>query len=351
MKHRLKMFLRELVARLVYHTPLWRVCDLLAPQRLVILTGHCVEAESNAFLPPDMKIREETLERILRWLGRRFEAVRVTDGWGRVQSGSGKSVFALSMDDGYRDNVTHLLPIAERLGVPVTVYLESRSLDGEKVNWTHKFFWLVERIGVVEFGRRYAEDARVERDNVRTNQVLAEGVDVIYRWKKVLKYEADAEDRDRIIDALFASEGGDEAALCRELYMDGEDAKTLAGAGWEMGGHTVAHHVLSSLDAEAQRREIVGGREALTGPLGLGAESFAYPFGRRWDLDETSVELVQEAGFSCAATTHSGANTRTSDPYRLKRWMIDDEAQLHLIAAEMCGAYELFRKIGLDLSE
>jgi peptidoglycan/xylan/chitin deacetylase (PgdA/CDA1 family) len=350
-KHLLKMFLREVVARLVFHTPLWRLCDVLAPRRLVILAGHCVEAPSNAFLPPDMKIREVTLERILRWFGKGFEGVRVTDGWRRLNEGSGKSLFALSMDDGYRDNVTHLLPIAERLGVPVTVYLESRPLGGQKVNWTHKFFWLVERLGVEDFAYRYADETSVERDNVRTHQVIAEGLEVIYRWKKVLKYEADPEDRDRVIDLVFSAEGGDEAALCAELYMDAEGAKRLAEAGWELGGHTVSHHVLSGLDADGQRREIVEGREALTGELGLGAESFAYPFGRRWDFDETSVELAREAGFECAVTTHSGASTKDAQPYELKRWMIDDEAKLHLLAAEMCGAFELFRKIGLDLSE
>ncbi len=351
MKHRLKMFLREVVARLVFHTPLWRLCDLLAPRRLVILAGHCVEAPSNEFLPPVMKIREETLERILGWFGRRFDAVKVAEGWRRLNEGSGRSLFALSMDDGYRDNVTHLLPVVQRLGVPVTVYLESRPLEEQKVNWMHKFFWLVERLGAVDLGHRYADESSVEADNVRTHQVIAEGIDVVYRWKKVLKYEADPEDRDRVIDLIFCAEGGDEPALCKELYMDREGVETLAEAGWELGGHTVSHHVLSTLDEAGQRREIVGGREALTGPLALGCESFAYPFGRRWDFDETSVELARETGFECAVTTHSGAATKSADPYRLSRWMIDDETGLHLLAAEMCGAFELFRKVGLDLSE
>jgi len=350
-KHRLKMFMREFVARLVFHTPLWRVCDLLAPRRLVILAGHCVEAPSNEFLPPDMKIREETLERILRWLGRGFEGVKVAEGWRRLNEGSGRSLFALSMDDGYRDNVTHLLPLAQRLDLPVTVYLESRPLEGQKVNWTHKFFWLVERLGIDDLAYRYADETAVEKDNVRTHQVVAEGIDVLYRWKKVLKYEADPEDRDRVIDLIFSAEGGDEALLCRGLYMDSEGAQTLSEAGWELGGHTVSHHVLSTLDEAGQRREIVGGREALTGPLALGCESFAYPFGRRWDFDETSVGMAREAGFECAVTTHSGASTKGADPYRLNRWMIDDEVELHLLAAEMCGAFELFRKVGLDLSE
>jgi len=345
------MFLREAVARLVFHTPLWRLCDLLAPRRLVILTGHCVEAPSNEFLPPQMKISEETLERLLRWLNRGYEAVRVADGWRRLNEGSGKSLFALTMDDGYRDNVTHLLPLAERLGVPVTVYLESRPLDGQKVSWTHKYFWLIERLGVVELGHRYADEAAIEADNVLTHQIIAEGTDTVYRWKRALKYHLDPHDRDRIIDLIYSSEGGDEAALCGGLYLDHEGAEALAKAGWELGGHTISHHVLSGLDEDEQRREVVGGREALTESLGVECESFAYPFGRRWDFDDTSVMIAREAGFTCAVTTHSGACTKGSDPYRLNRWMIDDEVKPHLIAAEMCGAFELFRCVGLDLSE
>ena len=351
MKHKLKILLRELIARAVYHTPLWRLCDLLAPKRMVILAGHCVEAPSNDFLPPEMKIREETLAPILSWLKERFDGVRVADGWRRLNEGGGKSLFALSMDDGYRDNVTHLLPLAERLGVPVTVYLESRPLDEARVNWTHKFFWLVERLGVDELAVRYADETHVEPDNVRTHQVVAEGVDVIYRWKRALKYDFDPVERDRVLDALFAREGGDEAALCAELYMDDAGVAALRDAGWELGGHTVSHHVLSGLEEAAQREEVIGGRQSLVERRGVGCESFAYPFGRSWDFNEASVQAARDAGFECAVHTHAGAVTRSSDPYRLSRWMIDDHAQLHLIAAEACGAFELFRKVGLDLSE
>ena len=351
MKHKLKMLLRELVARAVYHTPLWRLCDLLAPKRMVILAGHCVEAASNDFLPPEMKIREETLASILSWLKERFDGVRVADGWRRLNEGGGKSLFALSMDDGYRDNVTHLLPLAERLGVPVTVYLESRPLDEARVNWTHKFFWLVERLGVDELAVRYADETHVESDNVQTHQVVAEGVDVIYRWKRALKYDFDPIERDRVLDALFAREGGEEAALCAELYMDDAGVAALRDAGWELGGHTVSHHVLSGLEEAAQREEVTRGRESLVERRGVGCESFAYPFGRSWDFNEASVQAVRDAGFECAVHTHAGVATRGSDPYRLSRWMIDDQVQLHLIAAEACGAFELFRKVGLDLSE
>ena len=60
---------------------------------------------------------------------------------------------------------------------------------------------------------------------------------------------------------------------------------------------------------------------------------------------------MRAAGFASATTTHAGTNGRGSDPYELKRIMIDEDAELHLIAAEACGGFDLLRKIGIDLSD
>ena len=74
MKHRLKMFLREAWARLLFHTGLWWVVDKLTPRRLLVLAGHCVDHPAcNGDLSPDMKITAGRLESILSWRGRRFE--------------------------------------------------------------------------------------------------------------------------------------------------------------------------------------------------------------------------------------------------------------------------------------
>ena len=42
MKHRLKMWLREAWARLLYHTGLHALVNRVMPVRLTILAGHCV---------------------------------------------------------------------------------------------------------------------------------------------------------------------------------------------------------------------------------------------------------------------------------------------------------------------
>jgi len=351
-KHRLKGILREGWARLLFHSGLHRLVGALMPRRLLILAGHCVEhPECNGSLPRDMKISRAKLGRILGWLGRHYELCTVGAGFERLQEGAGKSLVALTMDDGYRDNVEALLPLLRELGAPATIYVESRALDERRVNWLHEYFWLLERLRPEELVAEYAALSRDKPLNDLLREALAAGGDLTQRAKRHLKYDADPAERERAIDALFAAHGGDGGALCERLYMTWDGARRLQAAGIEIGGHTVHHHVLATLPAEEQRREVAAGREAVRAALGGEVKSFAYPFGRRWDFDAHSCEAVRAAGFETAVTTHAGTNGRAADPLRLRRWMIDEGARLHLIAAEACGGFDLLRKVGLDLSE
>ena len=351
MKHRLKLLARGAFARLLFHTGLERLVDLWMPRRLTILAGHCVTAPSNDRLPKDMKIAEAKLERMLAWLARRYEVTSVGDGLSKIASKGRRSLVALSMDDGYKDNRTHLLPLLSRLGISATVYLEGRPLEERRVNWSHKFFWILDRVGAKEFVKSFG--ARCEdRPTVAALEALqADGRATAYHLKRVLKYDSPPAARNRAIDAVFAALGGDERALCEELYMTWADVRELAQGGLELGGHTASHEILSRLDATTAEREVREGREAIGRRLDIESRSFAYPFGRRWDYDAKSKEAVRKAGFASAATTHAGTNRAGTDPYELKRLMIDEDAELHLVAAEACGGFDLLRRFGLDLSE
>ena len=354
LKHKLKGWLRESYARLLYHTGLHAVVDRVMPRRMTILFGHCVDApEHNGFLPRDMKIRGENLHRILGWFGRRYELTTIGSGRAALESGaSGRSLVALSMDDGYRDNRTVLQPLLDGLGAPCTVFLESRPLDERKVNWSHKYFWCLTKIDPDTFARRYMDVSEDGETREALRRCLEEGGDLAYQVKRILKYDADTADRDAAVDAVFRGQGGDETELCNALYMDWNDARELVEAGFELGGHTVNHVILARLEGDASRAEIGGCTESLKRELpGWQPTTFAYPFGRRWDYTKDSIAATREAGWSCAVNTHAGTVTRGADPMQLARLPIDDDAKLHLLVAEACGGFDLLRRVGVDLSE
>lgn len=349
-RHRLKLLAREVYARIVFHTGLHVLVDRLSPRRLTILAGHCVTAPSNARLPKDMKIAAAKLERLLAVLARRYEVTTIGAAWRALAQPGSRSLVALTMDDGYKDNLSHLAPLLERAGVRATVYLESGPLDARALNWTHKFFFALDALGAERFVARYR--ALAEREpGAWPREGLGSGAATSYALKRALKYGVEPAARTRVVDQLFREAGGDERVLCDELYLTWDEARELARRGVELGGHTVSHDILSRLGADGARAEIAGCRAALERGLGAPVESFAYPFGRRWDYDADAKAAARAAGFASATNTHAGTNARTSDPYELKRLMIDEDARVHVIATEACGGFDLLRRLGVDLSE
>lgn len=357
-KHTAKLQLKELYARTLYHTGLHRLVDRLMPRRMLILFGHCIEDEAvNGFLPGDMKMRESTFRGLVGMFGKHYDLVTIGEGWRALKGGDkGRSLVAFSFDDGYRDNVTRLLPLLEETGAKATVFLETLPLSGEQVNWSHKFHWVIrpEAGGDIEgLVRRYltlSEDAAA-LEGLR--RALEDGDQrLAYRAKRVLKYEADPEDRDRTLDRIFEEAGGDEAALCRAMYLSWEDARRMAAGPMELGGHTVHHAILSRLDEQGSAAEIGACASDLRRELGEDAlHTFAYPFGRRWDYHEAAIAAVEAEGFECAVNTHAGTVGPDSPRWELKRLPIDDHSKPHLLVAEACGGFDLLRRFGLDLSE
>lgn len=359
LKHTLKLRLRSTYARLLFHTGLHRLVNRVMPRRLTILFGHCIEDDAvNGFLPRDMTMREDTLRRTLAWFKKRgYALTNVGGGVDALAQGRGPSLVALSMDDGYKDNRTRLLPILEDLGASATVFLESRPLDEGRVNWTHKLHWAVKDGGERAFFEALAERLDGAEGAAEDAAKVRAAIDgdpgrLVYRVKRVLKYDTDTGARDAAIDALFVEAGGDETALCRALYMDWDDARALRDGGVELGGHTVNHVILSRLDEDGARAEIGRCRERMVDELGEPAgRTFAYPFGRRWDYDENSMRATRGVGFTHAVNTHAGTNGAESDALQLRRLPVDDSTQLHLLVAEACGGFDLLRRLGVDLSE
>lgn len=64
-----------------------------------------------------------------------------------------------------------------------------------------------------------------------------------------------------------------------ENYMNADQIKEMASAGWEIGSHSMSHADLTSLDPDRQRYEVVESRVVLEKELGVPIQTIAYPFG------------------------------------------------------------------------
>lgn len=79
-------------------------------------------------------------------------------------------------------------------------------------------------------------------------------------------------------------------------FMDLDQIRALAAAGWEIGSHSLSHQELTK-NPDRERDEIVESRKKLQSLLDIPILSFAYPYGV---TDRSSVDYARFAGYSAA---------------------------------------------------
>jgi peptidoglycan/xylan/chitin deacetylase (PgdA/CDA1 family) len=89
----------------------------------------------------------------------------------------------------------------------------------------------------------------------------------------------------------------------------------------EVGAHTVTHPALRKLLPASQRDEILESKVQLEKILNRPVTSFSYPWG---NLSDHTVDIVEEAGFSCACSTRADVVRISTDRYQLPRVEVRD---------------------------
>jgi peptidoglycan/xylan/chitin deacetylase (PgdA/CDA1 family) len=111
---------------------------------------------------------------------------------------------------------------------------------------------------------------------------------------------------------------GDGPSRVRRAFpiMTREQLNGMVAAGFEIGSHSLSHPRLTDLPEMEARREIQESKHVLEETFGKPIHAFCYPYGY---YDSRLAHDVEEAGYTCAATTRYGRRHAASDLYKLKR--------------------------------
>jgi peptidoglycan/xylan/chitin deacetylase (PgdA/CDA1 family) len=102
----------------------------------------------------------------------------------------------------------------------------------------------------------------------------------------------------------------------REPLMDVAQIRDWLALGHEIGAHTLTHPHLTRIGRDEAREEIFSSKKKLEDLFGRPIRHFCYPYG---EWDDAIADLVCEAGYTTATTTHWGANTTDTPPFALHR--------------------------------
>jgi len=107
------------------------------------------------------------------------------------------------------------------------------------------------------------------------------------------------------------------AGGCGDSYLNWDQIRMLDRSGLiTIGAHTVDHQGLASDSPGQQQFEIAQSKSQLEAQLGHAVRHFSYPYG---SYDQTTVDLVRQAGFITATTTLPGTIQPPGSLFTLRR--------------------------------
>lgn len=275
-----------------------------------VLIYHRVSDDNDPFFP---SVPVKVFEEQVKYLSRRFTVLPLEEILELAESGKlPKDALAITFDDGYRDNYLNALPILEKYSVPAAVFVATGCIETKHALWFNRLSWAFKQTrepGVeLELHKPMCFLLKTEAQRLRAlNQVTA-----VLRNVEEEKRLAWTE---QILGRLKVHEEG----WLSQLMLTWDQIRHMRGRGISFGSHTVTHPVLSQLSEDRAEEEIYRSKQELEARLGEPVSLFAYPFGKRGDINQNVKHLVRRAGYSCALTTIFGPNLANEDRYELRR--------------------------------
>jgi peptidoglycan/xylan/chitin deacetylase (PgdA/CDA1 family) len=284
-----------------------------------------------------MWITPDTLAAQIRWMRSVGDIVDLDTLIHADGHSSSRASFALTFDDGWRDNYTQAFPVLREARVPATMFLVSDAVEQGGLFWPEDVVTKTHHIAL-RGGERRILNALAElwptsepRMKASTASALCES------WVEALKRVPEGERRDRIA-TYFRAIGAVEEPL-RGYVMTWNQAREMAGQGITFGSHTHTHKILEGLHEAEMERELVTSRAAISNQLQRDVTLFCYPNAR---YSGTEGQVLERCGYRYAFIIDSRQVRSPIDPYYIPRFLMSehtsrnrDFVRLHLLEAPL----------------
>lgn len=267
----------------------------------ILMLHHVGPSRGGAGLNRLLHIEPAFLDRLLGELKDSTRFVSMDEAADRLRRGHVDERFlAVTLDDGYRDNLVHAAPVFRAHGAPYTIYVSPGLTDGDSDLWWECLEHVVERNTEIAFGAGEGRTVLACASEREKHQAF----DVLMRHGLS---ELDEDAQRAWVRDLCARYGFDPKRHGRDSLLDWDELRGLtADPLATIGAHTMNHFQLRRLDADRAADEIARSRDVLAERLGARPRHFAYPYGGPEAAGPREVEIVRDLGFETGVTTRHG---------------------------------------------
>jgi len=251
------------------------------------------------------------LDRILAALRRwDIDLIAMDELLPRLRSENRRQFVAITLDDGYRDNLTNALPVLERYGAPALINVPTGAVTRELYCWwlaLRDLFMKRDSLSIEPLGRK------IEIHSLK---------DKIIEYRRLQSWLAADFTRAGQLQPWLEAEGIDFEELCERFFMNEAELKQSAAHPLvTIGAHSKTHHPLASLAEADMKAELSSNKTFLENHLQKPVDHLAYPFGGAEQCGPREASAAREAGFKTAiAVRHGRLTSKTPDsPFLLPR--------------------------------
>jgi peptidoglycan/xylan/chitin deacetylase (PgdA/CDA1 family) len=247
-----------------------------------------------------LEITPADLRAVLEWVRRNgFDVIRLDELRSRLAEPRGPKFVCFTFEDGYRDTVTHALPVFREFGFPFALYLTTGFIGRTTSVW----WYFLEKLLTQRSDLTLDWEGRSHTWHWSTTAERDEVFTTFAAWLDA----ADPNARQRLLDALARASAIDPLGETDALMLTWDDVTALA-SDWHvtLGAHGKSHLGSATLDDEHLKIEYLDPKLELEARIGRSLHHFAYPAGTKGALTPRDIDLARDADYYTAVTSLPG---------------------------------------------
>jgi peptidoglycan/xylan/chitin deacetylase (PgdA/CDA1 family) len=226
-----------------------------------------------------------------------------------------KNYVCLTFDDGFRNQLTRVVPIIEKYKAPATFFIVTDPVENQVPYWFDRADYAIQHLPVKCLELVIGTEKFMIRAENR--DAMADSLTLLRKMYRRYTLEEIEEAVVKIEKAAGVSLAENGMTDERSAILTWEELRQLASNKYiTLGSHTVSHSRLNSLDDDAAFDELRNSRLALQSKAGVACDCLALPSGL---FNDATFELIKKAGYKAAVTSIFGVNSYETDIYKLKR--------------------------------
>lgn len=234
----------------------------------------------------------------------------------------------LTFDDGYKDNLTNMLPIINRYKIPVTIFVCVGFINKKSNLWWYQINnILLKRKRISFFFEKvfYSFNLFTDLDK-----------EIFFEFAKKKYFSLKNNLKIKFINAITGSLK-QKINFSKHCLSWMELKKLTKNPLITIGAHSVTHPILSALNKEDLKKEILLSKKILEKKLKIKVKFFSYPYGDKVSASHREFDFVRKANYLAAVTTENG-HPQNDNLFNLPRQNVGSNiTNFELLEAKLSG--------------